>query len=147
MSVPTIQQDRYFVLSAPLQGLDAEVRFKHIRLRVWDERMFEVTYNKGGVTLAYKYLSPLDLAQVFGAESPWVEVPAIVVGFAACSVADNFDRALGRSIAAKRLAKSQVVIVGEFNIRRLMTATDPLDVQDILAGAMKAQGLRIELCA
>lgn len=137
----------YIVLPKPLWGLDGEVRYKHIRLLVWDSRFDEIVYNKGGVTLAYRYLSPTELAEVLGAGSPGIEQAAIVVGFAGCSLEDNFDRTLGRSIAMKRLVRSQVVIMGESAIRRVMTATDPLQVADVLTGPMKAQGLRLELCA
>lgn len=147
MGIQDLLQQSFIVSPVKLQNLTGEVRYKHIRLRVWDERMNEIVYNKGGVTLAYRYLSPTELAQVLGEEEPVQGAQAIVVGFAACSVADNFDRFIGRIIAQRRLAKSQVVIPGEFNIRRLLTATDPLDVQDILADSMKAQGLRLELCA
>lgn len=105
--------------------------------------MQEQTYNKGGITIAYRYLTGDEAERVTGLDIQ----PAILVGFAGCSWADNFDRKVGRSIAEQRLAKSQVVITGERTIKRLMTATDPMHVADILGEPMATQGLRIGLCA
>lgn len=142
-----MSKESYTVVAAPLVNLTGEVRYKHIRLNVWDIVKGDHIHNKGGVTLAYRYLTPVELAKALGAESALVKGPAIVVGFAGCSFADNFDRQLGRVISRQRLAKSRVVITGEENIRRLMTAKDPMNVADILFGAMRAQGIRLELCA
>lgn len=133
----------YTALAAPMQYLSGEVRYKHLRLQVWDERMYEKTYNKGGITIAYRYLTGDETERAIGLDIQ----PAILVGFAGCSWADNFDRKLGREIASKRLEKSQVVITGERTIKRLMTATDPMHVADILVEPMAAQGLRLGLCA
>ena len=105
--------------------------------------MNEQTYNKGGVTIAYRYLTGAEAERATGLDIQ----PAILVGFAGCSWADNFDRKLGREIAEKRLEKSQVVITGERTIKRLMVADDPMHVADILAEPMAAQGLRLGLCA
>lgn len=138
-----MSKDSHIVLNAPIEGLTGEVRYKHLRLKVWDGGNYEQTYNKGGVTIAYRYLTGEETQQAMGLDIQ----PAILVGFAGCSWADNFDRKLGREIAAKRLDKSQVVITGVETIKRLMVANDPMDVAGILAGAMAAQGLRLGLCA
>lgn len=138
-----MSKQSYTVLSAPLQYLTGEVRYKHLRLHVWDLEKGDHVYNKGGVTIAYRYLTPAETNRALGVNNEM----AIVVGFAGCSWEDNFDRTLGRSIASKRLAKSQVVISGEQNIKRLMTASDPIYVTDILSKPMQVQGLRLELCA
>lgn len=136
-------KESYTLLAAPLQYLTGEVRYKHLRLQVWNLENGDHTYNKGGVTIAYRYLTDAEKARALGREDEL----AIVVGFAGCSYADNFDRKIGREISERRLQKSQVVITGEVNIKRLMTATDPAYVLNILEGAMRAQGLRLELCA
>lgn len=135
-------KDDVKVLPAPIGNMTGEVRYKHLRLQVWDANHGDHTYNKGGVTLAYKYLTAEESVRALGREVQ----PAILVGFAGCSWNDNFDRKLGREIASKRLEKSQVVIGGEDNIRRLMIATDPMQVADLLDAAMAAQGLRLGLC-
>jgi len=142
-----MSKESYTVLAAPLKGLTGEVRFKHIRLNVWDLERGDHIHNKGGVTLAYKYLTPTEVAKALGAEVALAEEPAIAVGFAGCSFADNFDRKLGRIISRQRLATSRVIISGVEPIRRLMVAKDPAHVADILFGAMRAQGIRLELCA
>lgn len=139
-------KESYKVLTSPLQYLTGEVRFKHLRIQVWDSEVGEQTYNKGGVTIAYRYLNDSEKVRALGEGHPGIMDPAIVVGFAGCSFADNFDRKTGRAIAEQRLQKSQVVITGERNIKRLMTAVDPANVSDILAEPMQAQGLRYELC-
>ncbi|MNL66985.1 hypothetical protein D3C87_1915280 [compost metagenome] len=72
--------------------------------------------------------------------------PAIFIGFGACSYEDNFCRKLGRKTAEKRLLDSKVVLAGERNIRKLLSAADPYDVIDFLPEAMAAQGLRLSLC-
>lgn len=128
------------VLTAPIKNLSGEVRFKHLRLIFWGS--VESVHNKGGVSIACRYLTPEESSEILG--SP---VAAIHVGLAGCSWNDNFDREVGRDIAKKRLAESQVLIVGEKPIFRLMVAKDPLEVADILGKAMEAQGLRLGNCS
>lgn len=127
-----------------LTHLPEEVRFKHLRLVTMDfDTMYEEVYNKGGITVAYRYLYSDELIELIGTDT----IPAILVGFAGCSYDDNFSRKLGRDIALKRLENSKVIIAGDDYISRLMTATEPREVHDVLLEPMAAQGLRFELCA
>ncbi|MDX9668745.1 hypothetical protein [Pseudomonas sp. P8_250] len=130
--------------SKKIAHIPSEVRFKHLRTVAIDYlSMEEEIYNKGGITVAYRYLSSEELLELLGVDT----IPAIIVGFAGCSWADNFSRHMGRRIALERLATSEVIIAGEDSITKLMTASEPYQVQDVITGPMAVQGIRFELCA
>jgi hypothetical protein len=127
-----------------IEHIQKEVRYKHLRTVSIDfMSMEEEIYNKGGITVAYRYLSSEEMIELMGVD----HIPAIIVGFAGCSWADNFSRHMGRKIALERLATSEVIIAGEDSIAKLMTASEPFQVQDVIAGPMAVQGIRFELCA
>lgn len=130
------------VPTKPINGAEGEIRYKHLRTVVMSLGDEDEVYQRGGVTLAYRYLTSNELRELVGTDV----YPAIIVGFAGCSMADNFDKKKGRQIAEDRLKQSQVVILGADEIKTVMTAKDAYDTQHILAGPMAAQGLRIEVC-
>lgn len=123
-------------------GIDGEIRYKHLRTVIYNFADNSEVYQRGGVTIAYRYLTSEELVELVGTD----QYPAIIVGFAACSMSDNFDKKKGRQIAEDRLNGSQVVILGADQIKRVMVAQDTYDVRDVLEGPMLAQGLRVELC-
>lgn len=130
--------------NVPIFELAGEVRYKHLRLITtdWDD-CTESIYNQGGITIAYQRLNDEELELIFGS----TEKPAIRVGFAGCSLDDNYDRKLGRAIAEERLAESGDVIVGSKAVERLLRAICPYEVVDLIHGPLAAQGIRLEACA
>lgn len=138
------EANRTVVLSAPVERLNGETCYKHLRLKVLDFATYqEEIYNHGGITVAYKHLTNEELVRYLGTDAE----PAVAVGFAGCSLADNYDRAHGRFHAEVRLAKTKVLIVGERYITRLVTAGDAWIVSDFIIEPMAAQGIRYENCA
>lgn len=136
--------NRTVVLPAPVVRLKGETRYKHLRLKVMDfESYDEVIYNHGGFTVAYRHLDNEELVRYLGSDHE----PAIAVGFSGCSLADNYDRALGRVNASMRLATTRVLIVGERYIQRLVTAGDAWIVSDFIIEPLAAQGIRYTNCA
>jgi len=125
-----------------IAGIDGEIRYKHLRTVIYNFADNSEVYQRGGVTIAYRYLTPEELVDLVGTD----QYPAIIVGFAGCSMTDNFDKKKGRQIAEDRLKGSQVVILGADQIKRVMVAQDTYDVRDVLEGPMLAQGLRVDLC-
>lgn len=133
-----------FETNVPVFKLSGEVRYKHLRLVTINlETDEEEVYNQGGITLAYQRLTDAELELILGSTAE----PAILVGFAGCSLDDNYDRKLGRQIAELRLAVSKDVIVGKGYIERLMRAREPVEVADVIFGPMAGQGVRFEACA
>lgn len=126
-----------------LAEVPSEVRYKHLRVFSLDfETFYDEVYNRGGITVAYRYLTSEELIELIGTDI----IPAILVGFAGCSIEDNFARHVGRKIAAERLKDSNVIIAGDDYIERLMTASEVREVREVLEAPMAAQGLRFDLC-
>lgn len=137
-------KDRTVVLTNPVTRLKGEKCYKHLRLKVMDfETYDEVIYNHGGFTVAYRHLDNEELVRYLGSDAE----PAIAVGFAGCSLADNYDRRYGRTLAEMKLAKTKVLIVGERYIQRLVTAGDAWIVSDFIVEPLAAQGIRYANCA
>jgi hypothetical protein len=130
--------------NVPLFKLSGEVRYKHLRHYVINyDTHAEGIYNQGGITIAYQRLTDVELELILGS----TEEPAIRIGFAGCSLSDNYDRKFGRMIAEQRLATSRDVIVGEKYIERILKAIEPGEVADVIYGPLAAQGIRFEACA
>lgn len=116
-----------------------EIRYKHYRNIGYDFGQDEHFFNKGGVTIAYVYIP--DDCHVYEGQQ------AILIGFAACSLDDNFDKKKGREIAEDRLFNLPVALVGTQEIRELLSASEPYEVAELLGPMMQSRGLRLDLCA
>lgn len=120
------------------------VNFKHFRnfnYGGWDYMDRLGASGKGGVTMAYRHLTEEEHV----ANDLIEGIEAVFVGFAACSIADNYDKKLGRTYASQRLATSKNIYAGDI-IEELIHNDDLAEVEHLLSGAMLSQGLRVELC-
>lgn len=72
-----------------------------------------VTSNKGGVTLAFE--SPKHINDLTAEDR-------VQIAFSFCSADDNFERSSGRTMAAERLATSDLTVPGD-DFQRLLHVT------------------------
>lgn len=125
------------------QATSQDIGFKHFRNFNYNDFLQPTGVSgKGGVTVAYRHLTEEELVS----NGLPVDTPAIFVGFAACSSADNYDKKQGRKLATQRLAVSKNIFAGDDLLDTLIRNDELAEVEYFISGSMISQGLRVELC-